>query len=170
METIVRKIIGRNIKSLRETLGLSQIKFALAAGVSRASIINIESGKTGYNVDLLDEILSFSTFTIEDLCKQNFSIPTDFRDKLASHYRDRLEIYGILNEKPTIVYAIKYKLLEGTFLETPKEINEIRIYFENLGWEFKGTSIQNALKRMPKLISIQKHPTKGNTFKYLKTV
>lgn len=168
METTVRKIIGKNTKTIRETLGLSQIKFALVTGISRASIVNIESGKNGYNVNLLDSILSFSRFNMEELSKQNMVIPSKYREFLISHYRDKLDVYAILSERPTIVFAVKFKLLNDSFFETPKEINEIKVFFEDFGWIFLGTSIQNTLKRMPKAILMQDHPTKENTFVYSK--
>lgn len=168
MEETVRQIIGKNIKSLRETLGLSQIQFAIVTGISRASIVNIESGKTGYNVNLLDNVLSFSNYSMEELSRQNLIISNDLRDELIAFHKESLDVSGILNEKPTIVYAIKYKLLKSEFLENPREINDIKAFFKKFGWEFQGTSIQNALKRMPNSILIYRHKTKKNTFVYLK--
>ncbi|TDE13215.1 MULTISPECIES: helix-turn-helix domain-containing protein [Dyadobacter] len=168
METSVRKIIGRNVKALREALGLSQMKFAILIGMSRASVINIESGKNGYNLNLLDNILTFSNYRLEDITKQSFEMPENIREILAEHYKESLDLYATLTEKPTIVYAINYRLMKSHFLDHPKEINEIKVFFENIGWSFKGTSIQNALKRMPQLILIEKHKLKENTFVYSK--
>ena len=168
METTVRKIIGANVKSLRETLGLSQIKFAILTGISRASIVNIESGKSGYNLNLIDSILTFSNYNIEDITKQNFHLPSDFREILTEHYKENLDIYAALKEKPTIVYAIKYRLMQSSFLEQPREISEIRAFFGEMGWNFLGTSIQNALRRMPSSILIEKQDGKENTFLYSK--
>lgn len=168
MDTTVRQIIGSNIKTLREASGLSQIKFAILTGISRASIVNIESGKNGYNLNLLDNILMFYKYKIEDISKQNFVVPLNLREILAEQYKRDLTYSAALTERPTIVYAIKYRLLPTSFLETPKEINEIRFFFTQLGWNFLGTSIQNALKRMSKLILIEKHAVKANTFVYSK--
>ena len=168
METAVRKIIGANVKTLRENLGLSQMKFAILTGISRASIVNIESGKSGYNLNLLDSILTFSNCKIEDITKQNFHVPNNFREILTDHYNENLDIYATLKEKPTIVYAIKYRLIPSSFLEQPREINEIRSFFGAMGWNFLGTSIQNALHRMPSSVLIEKHELKKNTFVYSK--
>lgn len=168
MESSVRKIIGRNVKTLREGLGLSQMKFAILVGLSRASLVNIESGKNGYNLNLLDNILEFSNYKLEDITKQNFEMPENIREILADHYKESLDLHATLTEKPTIVYAIHHKLLKSSFLDRPREINEIKIFFEKTGWSFKGTSIQNALKRLPQLIIIDKHKFKENTFVYSK--
>jgi hypothetical protein len=74
----------------------------------------------------------------------------------------------VLIQTPEIVYAIRYKLLKGDFLNKPKEIREVKGFFEGFGWTYKGPSISNALKRMPELIQIKKHESKGNTNVYLK--
>jgi len=168
MRTEIKQIIGINIRTLREGLGLSQLEFSNIVGISRASLINIESGKTGYNINLLDNILTFSNYKLQDLSTQIFHVPNDLRDKLANLYKKNPSIYTLLNRKPSIVYAINYKLLPSSFLDSPKEINEIKSFFENLKWSFNGPSIQNALKRMPEHIIIQKHITKKNTYLYSK--
>ncbi len=166
MGNTARKIIGRNVKALREALDLSQLKFAEMTDLSRATIINVESGKTGYNLNLIDKILAFTDYKIEDLSKENFIVRKDIRDELADKYRDFVEIHVILNKKPTIKYAVKHKLLPSKFLSSPKEINEITRFFKKFGWNFLGTSIQNELKAMPNIIDIQPHPTKGGTNLY----
>jgi len=59
-------------------------------------------------------------------------------------------------------------MLSTNFLNTPKETNEIKRFFSDTGWEFKGNSISNALKRMPSLIEIRANPIKKNTNIYSK--
>lgn len=164
----IRQLIGRNVKLIRAALALSQGNFALVAGISRASLINIESGTNGYNLNLLDKILLFSEFRLENLSKSDFTVPNNYREKLISHYRNEPTIFLILNKKPSIVYSIEHKLLGSSFFDTPKEIHQIKDFFEKLGWSFQGTSIQNALKRMPDKINIEDHDTKKNTFLYSK--
>jgi transcriptional regulator with XRE-family HTH domain len=169
MQQTARRIIGNNVGTLREALGLSQIKFAIVVGISRASLINIESGKTGYNLNLLDNILTFAHYySIGDISKEAFVVRNDFREKLINIYKDNSTVNVILSGVPTIVYAVQYKLLKGKFLEVPKEINEIRLFFNKFGWYFKGPSIQNTLRRMDKYILIQPHPIKKNTNIYSK--
>jgi hypothetical protein len=78
------------------------------------------------------------------------------------------EFSHILNCSPEIVYAIEFKLLKSDFIDQPKEISQIKSFFERFGWKYSGTSISNALKRMPDLIEIRQHETKKNTNIYLK--
>ena len=166
MERTIRKIIGANVKALREASGLSQIKFAILTGLSRASIVNIETGRAGYNIDLLNDILAFYNYKLEDISRDYMRIPDNLRDILAKYHKDDLGRWVTLSEKPTIAYAIKYRLLKTPFLDNPKEISEIKFFFDQIGWRFLGTSIQNALKRMPNLIIVENHPTKANTYMY----
>ncbi|MGX5689452.1 helix-turn-helix domain-containing protein [Arcticibacter tournemirensis] len=167
MELLSREIIGRNVKYLREASGLSQHSLSLVTDLSKRSIANIESGKSGYNLDLLDKILAFFNIKLDELCKDGIIVPYNFREKLTIHHkRMGSPAIEILSETPTIVYAIKFKLINSHFIDEPKEISQIATFFEDLGWKFKGTSISNALKRMPDYIDIQNHEVKKNTHVY----
>ena len=144
------------------------MNFSIVTGLSKASIINIESGKTGYNLNLLDNIISFSRQSLSDLSNENYTPMEDLRDILINHYKNNSEFTGILSQRPEIVYVVKYKLLKSNYMNEPKEINEIKVYFEQFGWKYLGTSISNTLKRVPTKILISKHPTKKNTHIYSK--
>ncbi|MBB5647662.1 helix-turn-helix domain-containing protein [Pedobacter cryoconitis] len=168
MSNLVRNIIGNNVKSLRIALGLSLLNFSIVTELSKASVINIESGKTGYNLNLLDNIILFSRQSLSDLSNENYVPTDDLRDKLINHYKNNPEFISILSQTPEIVYAVKYKLLKSDFINSPKEINEIKIFFEQFGWKYLGTSISNTLKRLPAKILISKHPSKKNTHVYSK--
>jgi transcriptional regulator with XRE-family HTH domain len=163
-----RKLIGRNVKAIRKALGLSQLTFSILTGISKASIINIESGKKGYNLNLLDNIIAFSRYSLNDLSNPEFIPENDLREILAKIYKNHPTYFKILNQTPEIVYAVINKLLKDDFLNSPKEINDVKKYFEQFGWFYKGPSISNALKRMPKLVEINKHSIKKNTNIYLK--
>lgn len=166
MNNTARKTIGRNVRTLRKALDLSQIRFAELTGISRATLINIESGRTGYNLNLIDQILDFADYKIEDLSRENFIVDDNLRENLANKYKNNSDIYVILNRRPSIKYAIEYKLLKSNFIIRPKEINEITDFFEKYGWHYLGTSIQNELKTMSDTITIEPHPTKKGTNLY----
>lgn len=51
-----RMEIGQLIKQMREAQGLSQEKLALMAGVERAYLAKIESGKRNPTIDYLEKI------------------------------------------------------------------------------------------------------------------
>ncbi|ETZ21789.1 helix-turn-helix domain-containing protein [Pedobacter sp. V48] len=166
MAKVSTAIVGKNIKSIRESIGLSQKDFSILVGVSRASLIKIEAGSTGYRLNLLDGIIDFTKFNLSDLSKMNFSLPDNYREKLIRVYEEDVTVGVILNQQPTLVYCIKYSLLNSQFLKEPKEIRQITKFFADKGWVFSGNSIQIALKRMTGIIVIKKHESKGNTNTY----
>lgn len=161
-------IIAKNIKKLREALGLSQKDFSILSSISRASLIKIEEGNSKYNIDLLNRILSFTNFELAEISKSNFKLSDGYRDKLIKTYFNDITKRIILENQPTLVFCVKNYLLKTNFLDKPKEIREITSFFKLKSWYFSGNSIQIALKRMPDLIEITKHEIKGNTNVYFK--
>lgn len=163
-----RKIIGENIKALREASGLSQQDFSHLVEISRRSIANIEAGNGGNNLDLLDRMSTFFNVKISDILKKEINVPLNFREYLISYHKNNEPLFILLSKQPNISYAIKYKLLRSNFLDTPREVNEIRSFFEQCGWKYLGTSISNALRREGTNILIRVHDVKKSTNVYLK--
>jgi transcriptional regulator with XRE-family HTH domain len=168
MSKLSRDIIGKNIKAIRKKLGLSLLNFSILTELSKTTIVNIETGKNGYNLNNIDSIIKFTKFSLKELSDESFTLPNDFRETIIALYKKHEIFYSILDKKPEIVFAINSKIIAGDFLDTPKEIREIRSYLQNFGWDYKGTSISIALKRMPNFIAIRQHPTKKGTFLYSK--
>ncbi|MFC7524149.1 helix-turn-helix domain-containing protein [Parapedobacter sp. GCM10030251] len=161
------KIIGENVTEIRDAIGLSQKDFALLAGISRATLVNIESGNKPIKVISLDKIAIFSTIGLDKLSKPGFKPPANLREKLLQRYKNSPEIYVTLSDTPSIPYIIKYRVLKTDVLNTPKERGKIVEFVDdNYGWKIRGNSLTNALKRMPDLIKIEPHPTKGGTNLY----
>jgi len=161
-------VISANVIEIRDALGLSQKDFALLAHISSSTLVNIESGRKSFRIKSLDGIINFTTIKLEDLSKSNFSPPNNFREILTKKYKSAPAIHVLLSQEPSIPYCIKYKMLPTNFLNTPKETNEIKHFFWDLGWNFKGNSLHTALKRMPLLIKITPHPEKNGTNWYSK--
>ena len=168
MGNTARSIIGNNIRMIRKELGLSLLKFSILTGLSKATVVNIESGKTGYNLNLLDKIVAFTKFSLSDLANENFSLKNGFREAMIKEYRTNYEVNAILIEKPEISYAINHIILNSVFFTEPQEIKAIRNYLSALNWEYNSSSISNALKRLPDIIKMERHPTKKGTFVYSK--
>lgn len=163
-----KQTIGTNIKILRESLGLSQVDFSHLVEVSPGTITNLEYGRGANNLETLGKILTFFNIEMDYLINQPISVSANFRESIINQHKKNKELVNLLHRQPTIVYAIKYNLLKSDFLDKTREIGEVKAFFEKSGWVFLGTSISNALKRMPDLIEIRKHETKKNTNVYLK--
>jgi transcriptional regulator with XRE-family HTH domain len=96
-------IIAKNVKLIREALGLSQKDFAILSSISRASLIKMEAGNSNYNIKLLHSILSFAQFDLAEISKSNFKIFDGYRDKLIKMYFKDLSKRIILENQPTLV-------------------------------------------------------------------
>lgn len=169
MSHLNRELIGLNIKKLREKLGLTQLDFSIVTTIALRTIANIETGKGTFNIETLSKILEFFNVDASYLNDKEMIVSNDFRENLIKYHENKKSEYlSILAKKPKIVYAIKNQLLNNELLNKPREIHEIQSFFSSLGWDFIGSSITNALIRMPDLIEIKKHENKGNTNVYLK--
>lgn len=161
------KIISENVSEIRDAIGLSQGDFVLLTGISRATLVNIESGKKSINLKSLEGITTFTKIELDKLTKKGFKPPENLREKLLKYYKREPDINVILGKEPSIPYCIKYKLLNTDFLNKPKETREIRKFFkDNYGWEFKGNSIHSSLRRLKHIVKIEPHPTKKGTNLY----
>jgi transcriptional regulator with XRE-family HTH domain len=54
--TPLRKIVARNLKTLRDARGMGQVELAVIAGVDRSYISDIEAGKYGVSIDKIDSL------------------------------------------------------------------------------------------------------------------
>ena len=168
MSKLARVIIGNNVRKIRSALGLSLLNFSILCELSKASIVNIETGKSGYNLNLLDNIVNFTKCSLSDLSDENFSPKSDLRDELLEKYKKNDAFYALLNQKPNLSHTIEHKLLSSDFLDTPKEIREIKDYLIDFGLVYNRASISIALKRERDKIKIEPHPIKKGTFVYSK--
>ncbi len=168
MNRLDKTILGKNVKALREAVGVSQHDFSALIDISKRSLANIELGTTNISADLLSNISSFYNLTIDELTAKDLKIQNCFREKIIEYHEDNDAYLIILNKRPNLTYAINHKLLNSGFLEKQREVNEIKLFFEKLGWNYLGTSVSNALKREKSKIKIEPHRSKKGTFVYSK--
>jgi transcriptional regulator with XRE-family HTH domain len=149
--------IGNNLKKLRTATDLSQHDLSTLISISKRSIANIELGNENLSVSKLNILVDFFNLSSVELSDENLLIDNNLRDKLLDHHKTTHPEYTkSLTKTPGIVYAIDYKLLPSNFLKEPKQIREIKTYFAGLGWDFKSSSITNALLRKPEQIKSKK--------------
>lgn len=63
------KRIGNNIRTLRKTAHLSQIDLAVAVGIDRAYLSEIENGHRNFTIMLLQNLATVLEVPLEDLLK-----------------------------------------------------------------------------------------------------
>jgi transcriptional regulator with XRE-family HTH domain len=171
MAEIENKTLGKNLKRLREFTGLSQHYLASLTEISKRSIANIEGGKRKIDIAIVFKLRAFFfMYTLDQLCDTDIIIEDSLKEKLIEKFKkENPGLMTVLSKQPTIVFAIKNKLLKSDFIDDPKGTKKIREYFiKNYGWKFGGPAIANALKRMPNLIKIDEHSNKGNANVYSK--
>ena len=56
MDTSLRQTFGKNVRALREEMGLSQGPFSMMVGISRPLLNRIEQGNQNVTLDTLDRI------------------------------------------------------------------------------------------------------------------
>lgn len=158
---------GKNLRAIRKNLNLSIKRFSELTGVSPATIVNVEQGHTGLKVETMERLISFTNLSIEKVSSAKFIIPPDFQFQLFQIHKNDLQKREYFMKRPKILDAINNKLINSDFFQSSKEINEIVVYFADMGWKILGTSLQNELKKHPD-VQVYPHPTKGNTNVYRK--
>ena len=161
----MKTIIGQNIHKIRLALDLSVKKYAELTGISATTIVNVEQGHKGLKIETIEKLIEYSDFTIEQVSSKRFVVPTDFRESLFEKYKDNVEKRRFFLYSPKILNAINEKLINSDFFQSFKDTNQIVAFFESFGWKVRGTSLQNELKKHPKVLMLE-HPSKKNTNVY----
>jgi transcriptional regulator with XRE-family HTH domain len=158
MSELNYRIIGNNLRRLRIATDLSQHDLSTLIPISKRSIAKIESGNPKLSISQVNFLTEFFNLrSSKELSNKNLSITNDIRNKLVNHHRStHPEYIELLTKTPSIIYAIDFILLPSSFLKVPRQIHEIRSYFAEQGWIFKGSSLTNALLRKSDQISYKK--------------
>lgn len=158
----MKTIIGQNIRTIRKHLNLSVKRYAELTGVSATTIVNVEQAHKGLKIETIQKLIAYSDFSIEQLSAKDFRVPSSLRESLFEKHKDDTEKRRFFLYNTKILDAIDSRLIDSKFFQSFKEIYEIVEYFDNLGWVVSGTSLQNELKKHPKVIMVE-HPTKKRT-------
>ena len=79
MNKFDRKIVGKNVRRLRDAIGISQHDFSSIIEISKRSMASIELGTTNTSANLLSTISSFYNLKSDDLSNDKLEIKDDFR-------------------------------------------------------------------------------------------
>jgi len=170
MDSIDNYLLGRNIKLLRKSIGISQHDLSTLLDISKRTLAGIESGNSTGSFKILNQLSEFFNLGIGSIISENLQIPENFRNKLTYFHKSSSHFLSLLKKKPNLGYAIQFVLLNSEFFDKPREINEIKNFFEKEGWRFLGPSISNALKKQEKWIIIEQHAHKRNTNVYRRKI
>lgn len=66
---MIKERLGKRIKELRTSMGLSQEKFALSINMDRTYFASVESGKRNISIANIEKIANGLGITLEELFK-----------------------------------------------------------------------------------------------------
>jgi transcriptional regulator with XRE-family HTH domain len=66
---MIKERLGKRIKELRTSMGLSQEKFALSINMDRTYFASVESGKRNVSITNIEKIANGLGITLEELFK-----------------------------------------------------------------------------------------------------
>ncbi|WP_418761180.1 helix-turn-helix domain-containing protein [Eshraghiella crossota] len=66
---MIKERLGKRIKELRTSMGLSQEKFALSINMDRTYFASVESGKRNISITNIEKIANGLGITLEELFK-----------------------------------------------------------------------------------------------------
>lgn len=66
---MIKERLGKRIKELRTSMGLSQEKFALSINMDRTYFASVESGKRNISITNIEKIANSLGITLEELFK-----------------------------------------------------------------------------------------------------
>jgi len=156
----------KNILNLIDASGLTENQFAEMMNLSIRKWRYIKKGRVDLKLSDIEKIGNFFYVSVSQLSGTNFKVRNDLRHFLLEKYKNNTEYRAHLEKKPSLIFAIKYVLLSYRGFLEPMEVKDIQLYFKSLNWEFKSSSISNALIRLREEIDIQPHPSKTKTFTY----
>lgn len=115
------KEIGKKIKSIRQSQGLSREQLAEKLNVTKYAIINYEQGQRGASIKILNKIAAALGVSMNELLYSNILSDGKSERNLMEMTRDELydSIYALRNE----VSALKE--LNSTLINNMKEIGKI---------------------------------------------
>lgn len=169
MNSIDPKIASSNILKLLHNSGISDEEFANLIEISIRWFKYIKSGQYFFKDSEIKTACEFFGQKIKYIGDRSFEVGNDLRDYLIKIHRNNDRYSAIVNSDPTIPYAIEFKLLNDPDFQKGKlEVKEINKIFNKYGWDFKSSSLSNALKKMNKYIKYEISPDKKGTHLYSK--
>lgn len=169
MDNVNKILIRKNLFTLLDYSGLTDINFANLLGVSDKQVKRIKKGEAEFSIDNINKASNFFQKSLANINNKEISLSFDYRDKLTEIHKNNSEYSTFLQNRPSISYAINFELLNNTnFLRGKLEVKTIKQIFKTRGWIFASSYISLAMQRNVVLVKTEPHPTKKGTFVYSK--
>ena len=168
MITFDADLTRENILYCLRFSGISIEGFTNILGVSVRKFKYVKARKSNFNINDIEKASAFFRVSFSKLTTTRITLSGDFRRSLLSHHHNNLEYTKILEDKPSIPYAIQFILITNDeFLENKMEVKAIKKLLDKKGFSYASSSLTNELKKS-ELIDYEPHPSKKGTFLYFK--
>lgn len=169
MNNLNKELIHKNILMLLHYSGLTDINFANLLGISDKQIKRIRKKDAEFSINDINKAADFFKKSISAINSTDIKLDRLFRDKLIVQHNGNAEYSKILEDRPTITYAINFELLQNEkFNSEGLTAGEIKEIFSARGWNYTSSYISLAMKRNENKISILPHPEIPRTNLYSK--
>lgn len=160
------------MKSLRESLNLSQEQVHYATGISQPYIVKIEKAETNIGLGYISLLASF--YGLEDFQLLQYDAPLPDHDTLkqnVSKFLKQNKIDADIFFKKGLIYYIEATIFNTTFFNSPKLTKDISDHLEvKYKFKFKTSAISQAMENLRKKGFVEKLPTdKKSKFQYRKS-
>ncbi|AMP99821.1 hypothetical protein AY601_2947 [Pedobacter cryoconitis] len=148
--------------------GLTDENFANIIGISLRKFQYIKAKKFEFTIKDIEKACTFFKIPFDKITTTSIVLLNNYRESLLDYHIDKLEFKKILQDKPSISFAIEFILIhDSSFLDIKLEIKNIKAILDKYGYSYTSSSLTNELKKS-KFINFEPHPLKKGTFIYSK--
>lgn len=148
--------------------GISDEDFANIIGISIRKFKYIKAEEFSLTINDIEKASAFFKISFDKITTTEISLNKNYRAILLDYHYSNLEYKKILQDKPSIPYAIEFILIASQeFLNKKMEVKAIKAIIENNGYVYTSSSLTNELQKS-EFIEFEPHPTKKGTFVYSK--
>lgn len=168
MKTFDASLTKNNILRCIRYSGISDEDFSNIIGISIRKFKYIKSEKFSFTINDIKKASTFFKISFDRITTTKISLNKNYRTELLDYHRNNLEYKKILQDKPSIPYAIEFILIAiPEFSNKKMEVKAIKAMIEEKGYIYASSSLTNELKKS-EFIEFEPHPSKKGTFVYSK--
>ena len=148
-------VIARNVRELRECLGLDRAGFALLAGISVDLLCTIESGRRVFSMRHLERVCLLTGVSMVAIRRTDLVLPVGLRRKILRRYRFEVGIAALFSAPPTVVHVLRFHLVKGAFMQRPRTLEEIRRYLLRMRMDYSLAQLERGLSEVSDICGLR---------------
>lgn len=171
MANYSKEILQENVFTLLRFSGITYEQFANILEISLRKLKYVKNSESEFSIVDVNKIAIFFNKSFAEITTQKIEVNINFRNELLNIHRKNVEYRKILEDRPSIPYAIEFILVfDPEFKNSELEVKQILQVFRKYGWDYRSSSVSKELKQMGSLIKSKPHPKKKGINLYSKAV